>query len=155
MPRHEKWAKFAFSGVIAFCAMIGIFSAIWIVWSVGPSVERSWQPVVGKLQVLDAIEIEPGVTEIHARFRKIRDCNYLSVAWYVGNPNSEFRQVRVQTMTDDASINDIPSPNRPLGWQSAGPWRIAMSLNDFENNSFAILTHQCHPFWVTTTNFYP
>lgn len=141
--------------VISFCAAVIFVAVIATVWSVGPAVERAKLPVVGKLQVLSATEVEPGITEIQARFVKRRDCEYVSVAWFVGHPNEEFRQVRVQTIVETEQLQEINSPTRPVGTNVAGPWRIAMSLADFENNSFAILTHRCHPFWLTTTNFYP
>lgn len=141
--------------VKVFCAVIVMVATLWTVWAVGPSVERNWRPVVGKLEILSAVEVEPGVTEIQAQFRKIRDCEYLNVAWYVGDPNGDFRQVRVQTIVDPEMLNEIASPTRPVGTNTAGPWRIAMSLDDLQHNAFAILSHQCHPFWVTRTNFYP
>lgn len=152
---NSRIGKLVMACIIAFCAAIIFVAVIAFVWAVGPAAERANFPVVGKLQVLDSIEVEPGITEIHAKFTKRRDCEYVSVAWYVGHPNEEYRQVRVQTIVDEAQLQEIVSPTRPLGTSIAGPWRIAMSLNDFENNSFAILTHRCHPFWLTTTNFYP
>lgn len=150
-----NWGKLAVATVVTFCACVVAVATVWTIYAVGPAVERTWRPVVGKLQVLSAVEIEPGITEIHAQFRKVRDCEYLNVAWYVGDPNGEFRQVRVQNLVDPDALNEVISPTRPLGLSVAGPWRIAMSLDDFEHNSFAILSHQCHPFWVTRTNFYP
>ena len=150
-----KISNLIVSGIIAFCFCVGIFSAVITVWSFGPAVERAWFPVVGKLQILRSTEIEPGITEIYAQFRKVRDCEYVSVAWYIGNPNGDFQQVRVQTIVNPDMLNEVQSPTRPLGTSNAGPWRIGMSLADLKNNSFAILSHQCHPFWVTRTNFYP
>lgn len=156
MPNFaSRIGKLVFSGVIAFCAAAIFVSVMWTVWAIGPSVERAWRPVVGKLEILSRVEIEPGITEINARFRKIRDCEYVSVAWYVGNPNSDFRQVRVQTIVDPEQLQEAQAPTRPLGTSIAGPWRVAMTADDLDNNSFAILTHRCHPFWMTTTNFYP
>lgn len=155
MPLSSKYSQYVISGVIAFCFCVGLMSSVIFIWSVGPTIERTWLPVVGKLEITDMIEIEPGVTEIHAKFRKVRDCEYISVAWYVGNPNGDFRQVRIQTIVDPNMLDDTETSNRPLGSSTAGPWRVGMSLDDLKNNSFAILRHQCHPFWITTTNFWP
>jgi hypothetical protein len=155
MPLTNKYFKFVISGVIAFCFCVGMFSAVITIWSVGPAVERSWLPVVGKLQIEEVVEIEPGIVEVYAHFTKVRDCTYISVAWYVGNPNGDFRQVRVITIVDPEMLNEVQSPSRPIGTSKVGPWRIGMTLTDFEKNSFAILQHQCHPFWITTTNFWP
>jgi len=152
---RSRIGKLIFTCVIAFCASIMFVAVIATTWAVGPESERKHFPVVGKLQILNAVEIEPGITEINARFTKRRDCEYVSVAWYVGHPNEENRQVRVQTIVEERQLQEVLSPSRPVGTAVAGPWRIAMSLNDFQNNSFAILTHRCHPFWLTTTNFYP
>lgn len=155
MPLVNKFGRYITAAIISFCVLIGLISGVVFVWSVGPAIEREWFPVVGKLEILAANEIEPGVVEIEARFRKVRDCQYLSVQWNVGNPNADARQVRVQTIVDPQALNEIASPSRPLGTTIAGPWRIAMTLDDLRDNSFAILKHQCHPFWVTTTQFYP
>lgn len=156
MPNFEsRLEKLIYVSIKAFCAAVVFVATIWTVWAVGPSAERNWQPVVGKLQILDAKEIEPGITEIHARFRKFRDCEYVGVAWYLGTPSGEFEQVRVQTIVDNEQLSENIAPTLPVGVSIAGPWRIAMSLNDLKDNSFAILTHKCHPFWLTMTNFYP
>lgn len=156
MPNFaSQFGRLVYNGVIAFCAAVIFCSVLWTVWAIGPSIERARLPVVGKLEILSKSEIEPGVVQIEARFRKARDCEYVSVAWYVGHPNEDFRQVRVQTILDTAQLTEVQSSTRPLGTSIAGPWRIAMSMDDLENNSFAILTHRCHPFWLTTTNFWP
>lgn len=155
MTHSNRLFRLTFVIVQMFCATIALFMTIWTIWAIGPAVERHFLPVVELLRIVSAVEIEPGHVEIYAQFRKVRDCRYLSISWYVGQPTKDFRQVRVQTITDDAALSDHYNPSRPLGLSNAGPWRVAIEMDDLLENSFAVLSHQCHPFWVTTTNFYP
>lgn len=148
------WGRLVYRAVIGFCAAVVFICTLWTAFSIGPAVERSRFPVTGKLEITSAEEIEPGVVELHALYRKIRDCEYVSAGWYVGSPNGDYREVRVQNIVDTDQLR-VANASRPVGTSVIGPWRVAMSLADLKNNAFAIITHRCHPFWLTTTNFYP
>ena len=141
-------------GVKAFLASIIFFAVFFTIWTVGPSIETKRYPVVGKLEVLSAVENVEGQTVIHAAFRKFRDCEYIGIQWFkVVDPiTGSFERVPVELLRAD---NDVSSPNRPVGYQKAGPWIVHLNLQEFKERSFATLTHRCHPFWPTTTNFYP
>jgi hypothetical protein len=155
MPNQDAFfGRLVFRGVIAFCAAIIFACTLWTVWAIGPAVERQWRPVTGKLEITSKVEIEPGVVELRARYRKIRDCEYVSAGWYVGNPNGDYREVRVQNIIETDQLR-IANTSRPVGTSDIGPWRVGMSLDELNSNSFAIITHRCHPFWLTTTQFYP
>jgi hypothetical protein len=107
---------------------------------------------VSKLRIL-AIEPTPdGQTKIIVAFRKLRDCEYLGLSWFVGNRPDDFERVSVVLMRQPG---DTSSPNRPIGFQKAGPWLLGMSPTDVTAHSFAQLAHRCHPFWTTITEFYP
>lgn len=134
------------------CAVIAFFAMVFTVYAIGPTLETRFFPVVGKLEILSIEPAENGGTEVRAAFRKIRECEYIGLAWYVGRRPDNIERVTVQLMRDP---RDTSSPNRPVGYQRAGPWIIGLPPFEARNNSFARLTHRCHPFWVTTTDFFP
>ncbi len=117
-----------------------------------PWVETRYFPVVGKMQI-ERLEFEGlDTTAVFASFEKLRDCDYIGIAWFQGSRSGEFTRVGLQTRPKTA---DVSSPNRPVGRQSAGPWLVGMPLTEIRENSFVELYHYCTPLWVTTTEFYP
>lgn len=141
-----------FPGVIKlFCATIVILSAVMVFYTVGPAVETRYFPVVSKLKILSIKETPDGHTEIRAAFRKIRACDYVGIAWYLGERPDNFERVPLALLRDPS---DVGSPNRPVGYQKAGPWVIGIPPKELPR-SFGRLHHHCNPFWSTITEFYP
>lgn len=136
----------------ALCACVVAICVMFTVFAVGPAIEQRFFPVVSKLHILDVRELKDGRTEIHAAFKKIRDCEYLGITWFVGDRKKEFERVPIILLRPDG---DTSSPNRPVGYQKAGPWIIGASAKDFRERSFSELHHRCHSLWVSTTRFYP
>jgi len=149
---QNKFAAFGVSLIKMICGSIAFFSLIFTVFAVGPALETRYWPVVSKVEI---ISIEAGVgdtTIVRAAFRKLRDCEYVGTAWYEGTRPDNFERVSMTVLREPG---DTSSPSRPVGQQKAGPWVIGMPLDSLLNKSFAQLTHRCHPFWMTTTNFFP
>ncbi|WP_438752078.1 hypothetical protein [Pararhizobium sp. O133] len=134
------------------CSVIIFFALAFTLFAVGPVLETRYWPVVSKLQILSIDATADGQTRIDAAFRKLRDCEYLGLSWFVGDRPNEFERVAVQLMRQ---AGDTSSPDRPVGYQRAGPWIVGLSPDDLKGRSFARLTHRCHPFWPTTTEFFP
>jgi hypothetical protein len=132
--------------------MIGIGGMVFTLFTVGPSLETRWFPVVSKLEVLSIEPYGEGQSLIRAAFQKKRDCEYIGAAWFVGDRATEFERVSLVLMRSEG---DTSSPNRPLGYQRAGPWIVGVPPYELRNRSFATLTHRCHPFWNSVTNFFP
>ena len=130
---------------IVLC-MIGLF------YSLGPALETTYWPVVSKLKIESVETLPDGWVKIRVKFTKLRDCEYMSLAWYKGVRPDDFERVGVIVQRDP---KDNGSPNRPLGTQHAGPWLIAVNEDELRYQSFAQLWHRCHPFWTTVTEFYP
>lgn len=148
----RKIGYYLLISIKTICAVVAFFGMIFTIYAVGPTLETKFYPVVSKLEIMSIAPNGTGQTEVKAAFRKLRDCEYVGIAWYVGSKTGDFERVSIQLMRDP---RDTSSPSRPLGYQRAGPWIIGMSPYDVRNNSFARLTHRCHPFWTTTTDFYP
>lgn len=126
---------------------------IFLVLTVGPKVEGRIFPVVGKLHIT-AMSYDPieKRTVLQVEFNKIRDCEYLGLAWFVRLSTDSFERVPVEIRR---ASTDKSSPNRPTGLQRSGPWLVNLDPETLKNRSFALLSHRCNPFWVTTTEFYP
>jgi hypothetical protein len=143
------WAQVAKGASMALTFVIVLL----LVYSVGPLIETRLFPVVGKLQILTMTDDPQGNTVVDVAFDKRRDCEYVGLAWFRGRHDSELGFMRVAVVTRAAS--DTSNPNRPTGRQQAGPWTIAVPPAEIASNSFAVLYHRCHPFWITRTEFYP
>ncbi len=137
----------------AFCTAITFAATLYTIWLAGPWIETRYYPAVSRLKVLSStVDRETGGASITVEFTKLRACEWIGIAWYRGKQDGLFERVPV---TLGRRAGDTSSPNRSTGRQSAGPWIIGLSLDDLRSNSFAQLTHRCHPFWITTTDFYP
>lgn len=145
--RKVVWATF-----ITLCVCTIAFCFILTVWTIGPSVESNFWPVTSKLKIVSLTETPEGFSVLSANFRKYRDCEYIGISWYQGDRINGFAKVSTMRVKPN---DDTPLPRSPAGLQSAGPWEIKLTNDQLLHNSFAILTHRCHPFWVTTTYFYP
>lgn len=143
-----RWALFAFK---TFCATVIAITTMWTVYIVGPVIETRYFPVVDKL-IIDKTEWQgPETTRVWASFKKLRNCEYIGIAWFRGS-RDDFRRVPVILHREEG---DRSSPNRPMGYQHAGPWDVGVPLHELPSNSFARLHHRCWPLWTSTTEFYP
>ncbi len=119
---------------------------------ISPYLETRYWPVVGKMKIEWMVEESDSQTKLYASFTKLRNCDYLGIAWFRGNRETGFIRVPLQLMRQPG---DVSSPNRPLGHQKSGPWIVDIPQGEIEKNSFVELYHQCTPFWVSRTEFYP
>jgi hypothetical protein len=137
----------------AFSLAVTFFGTLFLAWTAGPFIERwAFGPVVSKLRIVHMAKIEGDHTELYAEFTKLRDCDYVGIAWFRGSPQGGFERVPVILKRPDY---DRSSPNRPLGLQRAGPWEVFLKPEQIVSNSFARLSHKCHGLWTTTTDFFP
>lgn len=141
-----------YTSVKALCVTVIVLCTIGLFYSIGPALETTYWPVVSKVKVEQLKPGTQGWTIIRANFTKLRDCEYVGLAWFKGTRPDGFERVAVIVQRDP---QDTGSPNRPVGTQRAGPWLIAVTPEEFKYQSFAQLWHRCHPFWTTVTEFYP
>ena len=111
-------------------------------FTIGPRIEAAWFPVVRDVELINEEETRAG-TSFYVSFRKVRQCEFLSLVWYEG-------PVRL-TVDFEPSSEDAPR-TRPVGDQYAGPW-LARNLHGLKG-SRAFVYHRCHPLWTTITPFY-
>lgn len=140
---HDKILKFWMSfPALVFLILMGSIPILFPIFS---NNEGRWFPVVKNIEVWEIGKDENGIY-IDVRFDKVRSCRFLGISWF----NEEGSRKNVVF-----SLNEIDLPfSRPTGnGQSSGPWYL-QGVHDLEK-SRAIVSHECHPLWVTYSNFYP
>lgn len=144
-----SWTAWVFK---AFCAAIVVAATFFTVFAVGPQVETWLFPVTDKLRILELRGDRDNRSIVHVEFEKLRPCEFVGIAWFHGDPKLGFMRVPIELRR---VTGDTSSPNRPEGLQRSGPWVISVPPDELRVNSFAVLYHRCHPFWLTTTDFFP
>lgn len=135
-----------------YLGTIMILMAGYMFFYIAPQLETMYWPVLDKLQIIEVRPIDPDTSIVMTAFKKRRDCAYLGTAWYRSNSNGSFERV---AMVTERVKGDDSSPNRPLGYQTSGPWRVSMPAEQIRSRSIVEIFHQCWPFWTTRTQFYP
>lgn len=136
------------AGILLSILLFGVTSIL------GSKYEGVMFPVVSKLEVEQVVEEkDKDSILVWAVFNKVRECKFVGVAWYVeGGLGVPDYRIRYEPNPD---IEDSSDTNRPTGVQRAGPWRLYVSKQLFETGVYSVLTHQCNPFYMTKTYWYP
>lgn len=118
-----------------------------IIYTYGPIIEGIYFPVTENTQIQKRIPLDEGKTELWGVSKKIRpECSYAKLEWWYGNPNGN--KVLIPSLIEEkAKI-------RGGGWFEWGPWVVKLDPLLVKNESFAVVYHSCHPFWLTETLFY-
>ena len=148
----HKTLRWAALSVKAVCAAVIFLATVQTLLILAPAMETRFWPPVSKLTILSMTENENGHTVVDAYFTKIRECEYIGISWFQGDPAGQFERVPILVLRREG---DTSSPNRPVGSQKAGPWIISLPMEQVKGNSFSRLYHRCNPLYVTTTDFYP
>lgn len=120
---------------------------IWFATIIGPKIESVIFPIVRNVQVQKFEFIDKSHTQILGSAEKLRECTFLKLEWYYGKPDSAHVLVPVKFLEG----NKI----REGGLFDFGPWEISLGVDQIKNQTFAIVYHRCHPFWVSETKFFP
>lgn len=111
----------------------------------GPSIEGAAFPVVDTVQISRTEPVEENSTRIWGSFNRLRDCDFVTVDFFLGNTT---RSARAALEFEEGS------KVRGDGYADFGPWVVQLTEKQLEGNSYAVATHRCHPFWETLTQFY-
>lgn len=140
---HDKILKFWMS-VPALILLI-LMASIPITFPLLSKYEGKWLPVVEDIHVHQVAEDEDGIY-VAVQFSKVRSCEFLGISWF-----DEFgRRAPVEFETRESYLPYSRPAERN---QMTGPWYLK-GIHSLEESS-AITSHKCHPFWTTFTNFYP
>lgn len=139
------WIKSALASITFICL-------VFLVYGLGPFLETKYFPVLEKLQIIEVKPEGKDKARVLAAFKKLRECEYVGIAWYWKKADDSFERVPLVLMR---KAGDNSSPNRPLGYQTSGPWEVSIPADQVLFNSFVEVFHNCWPFWTTRTKFYP
>jgi len=113
--------------------------------------EGVWFPVVENMEIEELGKDEDNLgIYVTARFDKIRACEFEGISWY---NNVGVRSPIIFEAQADGDQGEIPRTRPALVDQQAGPWHL-IGVDQLEG-SMAIVSHRCHPLWITYTRFYP
>ena len=107
--------------------------------------EGRFFPVVDRTTITSAILIDEFSTEIKGGSYNLRDCTLIDVRWFIGTVES-YSQTQ---LVSERGIRQGDDKEFVFG-----PWAVQLNANELANNSFAIMYHNCHPFWTTQTYFW-
>ncbi len=135
--------------ILASLAFAMAFSIIQLTTLVlGPRIEGRLFPVVNNVVIDDLRESTCGnCIIVTGTFDKLRECTFLDLLVVYRTPDGGEVGVPVR-FTEGVLVRDT-------GVQEFGPWEIDLSPRQFEQSTIVEAYHQCHPFWVTVTRFYP
>ena len=144
------------SGLIDISIALAIVMGLAVIFpalaGLAQDIEQNLYPVTTPVELIQVEEIDADNTLVWVRFEKLRGCQYLGLSWFQGDLETGATRVRLSFGKPDTDQSDT---TRPEGIQIAGPWKVGMSKADLLNNSYAMLSHRCHPLWISKTQFYP
>lgn len=112
-----------------------------------PRIEGKLYPVVVSTELTQVRPIDETNSMIYGAARKVRDCSYIRIEWYYGDPNGRHVLVPLDILE--------PSKIRGDGQFSFGPWQLNLGKDLVREETFALVYHDCHPFWPTVSQFWP
>lgn len=110
----------------------------------GGKVEGRIAPVVVDAEITRMEAVGETATRFWGSFEKARDCQFDSIAFYLG---AEGDGPRADFVFEEAAETRAP------GAENFGPWLVQLTPDQLRNRSFAIVYHRCHPLWLTETRF--
>lgn len=111
--------------------------------------EGEFFPVVRNVDVEYLGEADVGIY-VSASFDKVRACEFIGISWYDSFGD---RSPILFEEEADGENGEIPTTRPVRDAQQAGPWKLIGI--DRLDGSMAIVSHRCHPLWITYTRFYP
>ena len=130
-------------GLFLLIAIMGLFVLSYLY---AGKIEGHYFPVVTQVEVTSIEAVGDTRSRISGVFFKNRGyCDYRDVQFFLGSPKNNARADRV--LEEGTKV-------RQGGWEDFGPWVVQLDMEQLSKRSFAVATHQCHPFWKTETIFY-
>lgn len=132
-----------------FLSLLILIGLVPIVFPLMSEYEGRIFPVVKNIKVEVIDKKENGIF-INVSFDKVRACEFIGISWYdqFGNTIPIIFEASAR-----GENGEIPRTRPALPGQKAGPWEL-IGLQSLQG-SMAIVSHRCHPLWITYTHFYP
>lgn len=104
-------------------------------------------PVASKAKIVAIQPAADGTALIRVVWENTRACTFDHMVWNRVLPDGTLEAVKV-TWGD-------PVGSRGPGRHLSQTWHVAMPVEQVEGKSLAYVWHQCHPGWLTISQFYP
>lgn len=113
-----------------------------------PEVEGKFIPVVigTQLRIVERHPDMDGWTIISGTTMKKRECDFVSIEWYLGTERGARSKAQVRFLEGTKT-----RPPTEFEW---GPWAVQLTPSQLFENSSAVVTHDCHSGWFTKTTFW-
>jgi hypothetical protein len=140
--RHLATAFYATALVVAISAAVPLFDRY----------EAKFFPVVRDFRILEFRQEADSVL-IDGDMRKVRDCGFVEVVFYVGSAEHDDmpREMLGVEFLDQKTGAPI---SREPGYQPWGPWRIGRPRTLSGPDIFMRVTHKCHWLYPTKGIYY-
>lgn len=127
---------------IAFC-----FGVIFVAQKFGGKIEGRFWPV-STVADITALDTRGDETLFWGHAEKLRPCTWKRVEWYLINPVPPPPGVKLTLRTiETAKI-------RGVGPFQLGPWALNIGWEKLLYETYAVVFHECYPFWETETVFW-
>lgn len=134
--------KFTYS-LIAICSLLAVPTLV----QIASCLETKFYPVVDNFKMRTSIETMAGHTILAGTYERNRNCEFKNITWYTTDEQSKQRV--------PIPINRrVGPPSKPIGTYDFGPWELWMTKEKMEEDSYAIVLHDCHPIYLTRSIIY-
>lgn len=123
----------------------------WLWLSLIPVIEGKFFPVTGRLVIENTYlvsSLEGNRTRVVGHVEKYRDCDRISLQWFIGKRSGQSAEVFAEFRT--------PPTKKKTGYLHFDHILVGIDPLDLNRLSFANITHDCHSGWLwnTVTEFY-
>jgi hypothetical protein len=132
-------------GILLLCA-VGLIPIAFPIFS---KYEGQWLPVVTNVETVALDYVAEGIL-VDVEFDKVRQCEFIGISWY-----DSFRErvpIVFNPEPERPETTDLPRSRPVMEDQRAGPW-LLLGIDTLDG-SIAIVSHRCHPYWITYSMFY-
>lgn len=123
-------------------AAVGVYIMLDLV---GGQIEGRIMPVVSEVEISRTEPINESETRFWGSFKKLRNCRFEDMAFYLGAPGESARA--------DFRFEE-GGKVRSNGYEYFGPWVVQLTQRQLASGSYSIATHRCNPLWLTETRFH-
>lgn len=133
--------------LMGLCLLFGMVVSP-VVFTLGPIIEGRLLPVVKDTQIVTVSPEGLFKSRIWGSSHKIRErCQFKRLEWLYAPEQGTPVTAPVSFLAGTKS--------RGEGIFDFGPWVVDIADDKIKDESLVYAYHQCHPFWLTETQFYP
>ena len=139
--------NFNFSSMPAWAVVMLILVLTTIfAWPAFKTIEGTFAPVTTKLEIIESKSVGSGEVAIVVDFRKIRDCEFIGLAFF--DPLGARVGLQFEVPDEEIFSREVGSH------KGVGPWIVNMGADEIDKST-VLAKHECHSLWPTITKMKP